>query len=142
TSVNARIPGRTTMGAVDAGKEADVTVVHANPLENIAKTLKVRKVYLRGEEVDRNVLRAKFLAGTGTVAQSRSKITAMHVHHVHLNSVNPKAAAEYYPKAFSVSAVTTTFNGYEAVKTGNVYLLFTKVDRPPQTELDRKSTRL
>src|SRR3989475_8443128 len=60
---------------------------------------------------------------------------AMHFHHVHLNSMNPKAAAEYYPKPFAESATKTTFNGFEAVKTGNVYLLFTKVNTPPQNEL-------
>jgi hypothetical protein len=56
-------------------------------------------------------------------------------HHVHLNSVNPKAAAEYYPKPFAASAMKTTFNGYEAVKTGDSYLLFTKVNTPPKSEL-------
>jgi hypothetical protein len=65
---------------------------------------------------------------------------AMHFHHVHLNSMNPKAAAEYYPKPFAESATKTTFNGYEAVKTGNVYLLFTKVNTPPQNELTGPQT--
>jgi len=60
----------------------------------------------------------------------------MHFHHVHLNSVDPKAAAEYYLKPFPLSTTKTTFNGYEAIKTGNVYLLFTKVNRPPLTELN------
>ena len=31
-----------------------------------------------------------------------SGIEALHFHHVHLNSVNPKAAAEYYPKPFAL----------------------------------------
>jgi catechol 2,3-dioxygenase-like lactoylglutathione lyase family enzyme len=73
-------------------------------------------------------------------AQTPANIAPMHVHHVHLNSVNPAAAAAYYPKAFPVSAVTTTFNGSPAVKTGNVYLLFTKVNTPPQTELNGPQT--
>src|SRR5712671_7516168 len=64
----------------------------------------------------------------------------MHVHHVHLNSVEPTVAAEYYPKAFAATAVTTTFNGEKAVKTGNLYLLFTKVNTPPQTELTGPQT--
>jgi catechol 2,3-dioxygenase-like lactoylglutathione lyase family enzyme len=55
-------------------------------------------------------------------------------HHVHLNSVNPAAAAAYYPRAFTTS-VRTTFNGYEAVRTVNgPYLLFTKVNAPPPTQ--------
>ena len=52
------------MGTVAAGKEADFIVLDANPLDNIANTRKINKVYLRGAEVDRAALRAKFLAGT------------------------------------------------------------------------------
>src|SRR5258705_12296331 len=66
---------------------------------------------------------------------AQGKMSPMHVHHVHLNSVNPAAAAAYYPKPFAATATKTTFNGYEAVKTGNVYLLFTKGAMPPQNEL-------
>ena len=61
-------------------------------------------------------------------------------HHVHLNSVNPTAAAEYYPKAFALSATKATSNGFEAVKRGNVYLLFTKVAATPQNELTGPQT--
>lgn len=68
-------------------------------------------------------------------AQSASPLLPMHLHHVHLNSVNPRAAAEYYPKPFPMSASVTTFNGLDAVKTGNLYLLFTRVAAPPPTEL-------
>lgn len=68
-------------------------------------------------------------------AQATNGILPMHVHHVHLNSVNPKAAAEYYPKPFPASAAVTTFNGLDAVRTGNLYLLFTRVTAPPPTEL-------
>ncbi len=69
------------------------------------------------------------------LAQAPTAIAPMHFHHVHLNSVNPAAAAAYYPKAFPISAVKTTYNGYEAVKTGNAYILFTKVNATPQNEL-------
>jgi hypothetical protein len=85
------------------------------------------------------LLAASTLASWPALAQSPA-IAPMHVHHVHLNSVNPSAAAAYYPKAFPISATKTTFNGYEAVKTGNVYLLFTKVNAPPQTELNGPQT--
>ena len=74
------------------------------------------------------------------LAQAPAKVAPMHVHHVHLNSMDPKAAAEYYPKPFAASAVKTTFNGYEAVKSGNVYLLFTKVNTPPRNELNGPQT--
>lgn len=73
-------------------------------------------------------------------AQAPATVAPMHFHHVHLNSMNPRTAAEYYPKAFPVSATTTTFNDYEAVKSGKVYLLFTKVNTPPQTELTGPQT--
>src|SRR5262245_37485027 len=64
-----------------------------------------------------------------------SSVEPLHFHHVHLNSTDPKAASEYYPKPFALSAVKTTFNGFEAVKTGNVYILFTKVNTAPTNEL-------
>ena len=67
-------------------------------------------------------------------------IEPLHFHHVHLNSMDPKAAAEYYPKPFAKSATKTTFNGFEAVKTGNIYILFTKVNTPPTNELTGPQT--
>jgi hypothetical protein len=73
-------------------------------------------------------------------AQGAVAVERMHFHHVHLNSMNPAAAAGYYPKPFAASATTTNFNGYEAVKTGNVYLLFTKVSTPPLNELTGPQT--
>jgi hypothetical protein len=39
----------------------------------------------------------------------------------------------YYPKPFAQSATKTTFNGFEAVKTGNIYILFTKAARRRRT---------
>lgn len=74
------------------------------------------------------------------LAQAPAKGAPMRVHHVHLNSMNPTAAAEYYPKPFAASATKTTFNGDEAVKTGSTYLLFTKVNTAPQTELTGPQT--
>ena len=73
--------------------------------------------------------------GRGGSAPDMPNVEPIAFHHVHLNSVNPSTAADYYPKAFSVSATRTTYNGYEAVKTGPLYLLFTKVATTPPNEL-------
>src|SRR5471030_2397309 len=69
-----------------------------------------------------------------------AKVEPLHFHHVHLNSTDPAAAAAYYPKPFPLSATKTTFNGFEAVKTGNVYVLFTKVATTPQNDLTGPQT--
>ena len=73
-------------------------------------------------------------------AQPAATVEPLHFHHIHLNSTDPKAAAAYYPKPFALSAAATTFNGFEAVKTGNVYVLFTKVAATPQNELTGPQT--
>jgi imidazolonepropionase-like amidohydrolase len=44
------------------GKSADFIVLDANPLDNISNVRKISKVYLRGQEVDRAGLRAKWQA--------------------------------------------------------------------------------
>src|SRR5580704_982766 len=49
-------------GMVAAGKNADFIVLDANPLDNIANTRRINKVFLRGLEVDRAGLKAKWQA--------------------------------------------------------------------------------
>jgi imidazolonepropionase-like amidohydrolase len=50
------------MGTVAAGKEASFNVLDASPLETITNTRRISKVYLRGKEVDRQALKAGFMA--------------------------------------------------------------------------------
>ena len=50
------------LGTVAPAKSADFIVLDANPLDNIANTRKIAQVYLRGEQVDRAGLRAKWQA--------------------------------------------------------------------------------
>lgn len=47
-------------GMVAVGKNADFIVLDGNPLDNIANTRRINKVYLRGTEVDRAALRARW----------------------------------------------------------------------------------
>jgi imidazolonepropionase-like amidohydrolase len=49
-------------GMVAAGRNADFIVLDANPLENIANSRRIDKVYLRGAEVNRAALKAKWQA--------------------------------------------------------------------------------
>ena len=49
-------------GMVAPGKSADFIVLDANPLENIANTRRINKVYLRGQEVPRAAFAARWQA--------------------------------------------------------------------------------
>ncbi len=62
TGINARILGMDRLGVIAAGKEASFNVLDANPLDDITNTRRIASVYLRGKEVDRKGLRAKWTA--------------------------------------------------------------------------------
>lgn len=49
-------------GLVAPGRSADFTVLDANPLDDIGNTRRINKVYLRGQQVDRAALKAKWQA--------------------------------------------------------------------------------
>src|SRR3979490_354297 len=58
-------------------------------------------------------------------------LTPPSFHHLHLNSVDPDAAIDFYTRQFS-STARTSFAGLPALKSpNNVLLLFSKVAAPP-----------
>jgi len=54
------------LGTVAAGKSADFIVLDANPLDDINNTRRISTVYLRGKEVNRAALRAKWTGARTT----------------------------------------------------------------------------
>ncbi len=60
THNSAEFLGLDQLGTVAAGKSADFIVLDANPLDDIANSRRISRVYLRGHEVDRAALRAKW----------------------------------------------------------------------------------
>ena len=54
----------TDTGTVAARKSADFIVLDANPLDDITNTRRIASVYLRGSQVDRAALRARWTGGT------------------------------------------------------------------------------
>jgi imidazolonepropionase-like amidohydrolase len=48
------------LGTVESGKDASFLVLDANPLDNVANTRKIAKVYFRGREIDRPGLLAEW----------------------------------------------------------------------------------
>jgi imidazolonepropionase-like amidohydrolase len=59
---DAAVVAKIDTGMVAPGKSADFIVLDANPLEDIANSRRINKVYLRGQEIDRAGLRARWQA--------------------------------------------------------------------------------
>lgn len=66
TRVSAEILGQDDLGMVATGKSADFVVLDANPLDDITNTRRISRVFLRGHEVNRAALRAKFTGSKST----------------------------------------------------------------------------
>src|SRR6185295_9065299 len=62
TKVSASIVGVDDIGGVAPGKSADFVVLDANPLDDITNTRRINRVFLRGAEVPRAEMRAKWQA--------------------------------------------------------------------------------
>lgn len=67
-------------------------------------------------------------------AQPDARLAVPGFHHLHLNSVDPEAAIDFYTRAFPATA-RTTFAGQPALSSPNtVLVLFNKVAAPPATQ--------
>ncbi len=60
TTRAARAFGLSDVGNIAAGQTADFIVLDANPLDDIRNTREIAQVFLRGEQVDRDALRAQW----------------------------------------------------------------------------------
>jgi imidazolonepropionase-like amidohydrolase len=69
THTAAEILGLDQLGMVGPGKSADFLVLDANPLDDIANTRRIDKVYLRGKEIPRAALSAKWQAKSAQPAK-------------------------------------------------------------------------
>jgi imidazolonepropionase-like amidohydrolase len=63
TRVAADIHGLSDMGSITGGNSADFVVLDADPMADIKNTRKISRVFLRGQEVDRSALKAKWARG-------------------------------------------------------------------------------
>jgi imidazolonepropionase-like amidohydrolase len=69
TRNSAQILGLDQLGIVASGKNADFLVLDANPLDNIANTRRISRVYLRGGEIDRAALRRQWTGGSAAATR-------------------------------------------------------------------------
>ena len=72
TRNSAQSLGLNQLGMVASGKNADFLVLDANPLDNIANTRRISRVYLRGGEVDRAALKTQLNGGSAAVRRPRT----------------------------------------------------------------------
>ncbi len=63
--------GKFNTGTVATGKNADFTVLDANPLDSISNTRRINRVYLRGQEVPRAQFAARWQAALTRAASAK-----------------------------------------------------------------------
>ncbi len=63
TSRAADYLGRSDLGSLQVGKRADFLVLDANPLDDIRNTRRIAALYLDGNEIDRQAIRARLIGG-------------------------------------------------------------------------------
>jgi imidazolonepropionase-like amidohydrolase len=64
TKTSAAILKLDQLGGIAPGKSADFIVLDGNPLDDIANTRRIDRVYLRGQAIDRGALRASLNGGS------------------------------------------------------------------------------
>jgi imidazolonepropionase-like amidohydrolase len=65
----AQAMGLDALGTIAPGKSADFIVLDASPLDNIANTRRINRVYLRGQEIARPSLRANWQRGNAATTR-------------------------------------------------------------------------
>jgi len=75
------------------------------------------------------------LTAVGSTARPQETPASAQFHHVHLNSVDPSKAIDFYTKTFDITK-KVSFEGADAVQSENLYLLFNKAAKAPATSPD------
>jgi predicted enzyme related to lactoylglutathione lyase len=114
---------------------------------SIVKLVGAGNIELRGEMKMRKLFPLPFLllfllllsvvaSLQRTSAQSpQEPAAAPSFHHVHLNSMDPPKAIDFYTRTFDVTK-RATLAGFEGIQSEKIYLLFDKVKSPPATAPD------
>jgi predicted enzyme related to lactoylglutathione lyase len=76
-----------------------------------------------------------FLVHSTAAVSSQEETSITTFHHVHLNSVDPQAAINFYTKTFDVTK-RASVAGMEGVQSEKIYLLFNRVRSAPATSPD------
>jgi len=76
---------------------------------------------------------ALLAAGVAALSQNAPPAPLAHFHHVHLNSTDPQAAIEFYTSRLECEK--RKYGAEDAVWAHRSWLLFTKVDAPPKSDI-------